>query len=145
MAKVSDTSSGPLLSGSSSIRMWKANSFASASAWSSNSCFRSSSDIREVFASVWKRVTAMVEPAACVGGADAVEGGRKGGFERLGSAPPGGPQGALELGPAGFDGREIGRIAPQIEELEPASVRTVSTAFGLCAAKLSTNTVALGW
>src|SRR3954454_19404959 len=29
-----------------------------------------------VFTSVWKRVTAMVEPAACVGGGDAVEGGR---------------------------------------------------------------------
>src|SRR3954452_1340040 len=29
-----------------------------------------------VFTSVWKRVTAMVEPAACGGGGDAVHGGR---------------------------------------------------------------------
>jgi hypothetical protein len=65
--------------------------------------------IRAIFVLVWKRVTAIVEPAACIGGGDAVEGGREGGFERLGGTRLGGPQGTLELGPAAFDGREIGR------------------------------------
>src|ERR1044071_4490770 len=62
--------------------------------------------IRAVFRSVWKRVTAMVEPAACVGGGDAVEGGGEDGFERLLGARLGGPQEALELGPAGLDRRQ---------------------------------------
>src|SRR6187549_669491 len=79
----------------------------------------SSCPVREVFISVWKRVTAMVEPAARVGGGDAVEGRRESGFERFGCAGLGGPQGILRLGPAGLDRREIGRIARQIEELEP--------------------------
>src|SRR4029078_2079612 len=57
---------------------------------------------RAVFPSVWKRVTAMVEPPACVSGGDAVEGGGEGGFERLAGARLGGPRGAFELGPAGF-------------------------------------------
>src|SRR5215218_3750468 len=74
---------------------------------------------RAVSASVWKRITAMVEPASCVGGGDAVEGRREGGFKRIAGARLDGPQGTLELGPGGFDGREIGRIARQIEELEP--------------------------
>jgi len=61
----------------------------------------------------------MVEPAVGVGGGDAVEGGREGDFEYVGGARLGGPQCALELGPAGFDGREIGRIARQVKQLEP--------------------------
>src|SRR3954447_26264628 len=67
-----------------------------------------SRDVRAVFASVWKRVTAMVEPAACVGRGDAVEGGGEGSFERVGGARLDSAQDALELGPAGFDGRKIG-------------------------------------
>ena len=75
--------------------------------------------IRAVFASVWKRVTAMVEPAACVGRGDAVEGGGEGSFERVGGARLDSAQDALELGPAGFDGRKIGRVTRQVKELEP--------------------------
>src|SRR6476619_4005936 len=74
---------------------------------------------RAILASVWKRVTAMVEPAACVGGGDAVEGGGESGFEHVGGARFSSAQGALELGPAGFDGRQVGRVARQVKELEP--------------------------
>jgi hypothetical protein len=45
--------------------------------------------------------------------------GRESGFERVAGARLGSPEGALELGPAGFDRRKIGRIARQVEELEP--------------------------
>ena len=75
--------------------------------------------IRAIFASVWKRVTAMVEPAACVGGGDAVEGGGESGFEHVGGARFSSAQGALGLGPAGFDRRQVGRVARQIKEREP--------------------------
>src|SRR5215204_2025168 len=54
--------------------------------------------LRAIFTLVWQRVTAIVEPAASVGGGDAVEGGRESGF---GCARLGGPQGTLRLGPAG--------------------------------------------
>src|SRR3954471_14419739 len=73
---------------------------------------------RAIFASVWKRVTAMVEPAACVGGGDAVEGGGESGFEHVGGARFSSAQGALELGPAGFDRRQVGRVALQVKELD---------------------------
>src|SRR3954454_12065020 len=76
-------------------------------------------EIRAVFTSVWKRVTAMVEPAASVGGGDAVEGRRESGFGGFEWARLGGAEGTLRLGPAGFDRREIGRIARQVEELDP--------------------------
>ena len=61
----------------------------------------------------------MVEPAARVGGGDAVEGGKESGFERVAGARRGGPQRIFELGPAGFDWRQIGRVARQIKQLEP--------------------------
>src|SRR3954447_22764081 len=87
----------------------------------------------------------MVEPAACVGGGDAVEGGGEGGFERFGRARLGGPQRAVGFGPAGFNRREAGRVTRQVEELEPGLGKGRLDSLRLWAGKLSMSTVALGW
>src|SRR3954470_19324620 len=87
----------------------------------------------------------MVEPGAPVGRGDAVEGGGEGSFERVGGTRLDSAQDALELGPAGFDGRKIGRVTRQVKELEPGFGQGGLDRLGLVRGQIVHQHGGAGW
>src|SRR4051794_37812558 len=73
---------------------------------------------RAVCRSVWSSVAAMAEPASGVGGGDRGEGARQLAIEVGDRAGFLGAQGGLDLGPAGLDRGQVGRVAREVAEAE---------------------------